>query len=91
MNYRVLKFGAEWCGPCKKLASDVEKNPIKFSNVSFESINVDDNDEMVEHYNIMSVPVSIIVDESYNEVSRLVGYSGYQNYINWIKLHTQND
>jgi thioredoxin 1 len=91
MNYKVLKFGATWCGPCKKLAEDLKKNPINFSNVSIESINVDDNDEMVEFYGIMSLPVSIIVNDHNEEMCRLVGYSGYQNYINWIKLHTQND
>ena len=91
MNYRVLKFGATWCGPCRKLSEDLYKRPLNLSNVTFESIDIDDNDEMTEFYRIMSVPVTIIVDSNNNEVSRLVGYSGYQNYINWIKLHTQND
>jgi thioredoxin 1 len=88
MNYKVLKFGAEWCGPCRKLSEDLEKNPINLENISVESINVDDNDEMVEHYEIMSLPTSIIVDENYNIVSRKVGYSGYKNYIEWIKEST---
>lgn len=91
MNYKVLKFGASWCGPCQKLSKDLEKYPINLPNVSIEEISVDDNEEMAEHYNIMSVPVSIIIDENHEEICRVVGYSGYQNYINWIKLHTQND
>ena len=85
MKYRVLKFGATWCGPCKKLSEELNSKPINLNHVSIEEINVDDNDELTEHYRIMSIPTSIIIDDKHNEIARLVGYNGYQNYVNWIK------
>ena len=34
MNYKVLKFGAEWCGPCRKLAEDLKKHTLGLNNVT---------------------------------------------------------
>ena len=88
MKYRVLKFGATWCGPCKKLSEELNNKPINLNHVSIEEINVDDNEELTEHYGIRSIPTSIIIDDKHNEIARLVGYNGYQNYVNWIKDNT---
>ena len=85
MEYRVLKFGAEWCGPCRKLAEDLKKHALALDNVTIESINVDDNDEMVDHYGIMNLPTSIIIDENHKVISRKTGYSGINEYFKWIK------
>ena len=40
----IIKFGADWCGPCKKIHHYIEeqKNNIP-DNVIFYDLNVDDN------------------------------------------------
>ena len=40
----VIKFGAEWCGPCKKIAPNFQDYIAKApENVIFADIDVDDN------------------------------------------------
>lgn len=54
---KVLKFYAPWCGQCKALTKELEKNPI---SVPVEDINVEDNKEMTEKYSVQGLPTLIL-------------------------------
>lgn len=70
MNYKVLKFGAEWCGPCRAL----EQKLKDFDKCEVIVYDVDDMDEeLLEKYKIRNIPVTIMVDENGEEVNRWVG------------------
>ena len=73
MNYKVLKFGAEWCMPCKVLNKNLE-NFTDCEVVKYDVDDVDDMDEeLLEKYKIRNIPVTIMVDENGEEVNRWVG------------------
>ena len=61
----VLKFGAEWCGPCR-LMENVIKNLEKDSslNTVFVECDVDEVDDedgnLLEKYNVRNMPLTII-------------------------------
>lgn len=59
----VVKFSAEWCGPCRQLANTIESIENNYDNVNFIEIDVDDtnNDEIVSNYNIRNIPVLIFI------------------------------
>ena len=63
---RVLKFSAGWCAPCKAYAKTFHEvsEDERFKGVSFEEIDIDENDELVEKYRIMSVPTTIVLDDN---------------------------
>jgi thioredoxin 1 len=42
---KVKRFTAAWCGPCKQLAPLFEQLQSEYTNVTFETIDVDTNPE----------------------------------------------
>jgi len=70
MEYKIIKFGANWCGPCRVL----EQRLKDFDKCEVIVYDVDDTDEtLLEKYKIRNIPVTLIVDENGNEVQRWVG------------------
>lgn len=65
---RILKFYAPWCAPCKKLSKDLAKTML-----DIESINIEDNADLVTEYAIKSVPTTIVIDDNKKEAKRWVG------------------
>ena len=70
---KILKFYAEWCGPCRQLAKNIDKVKESHPELEVESINVDENEELIEKYGIKDLPVIIKLAEDGSEVSRNVG------------------
>mgnify|MGYP003537556604 FL=1 len=67
---KLLKFQASWCQPCKVLTSILNTMQIPFP---VEVIDADENKDMLQKYNVRSVPVLILLDENNNEIDRLTG------------------
>jgi thioredoxin 1 len=77
----VKKFYAEWCGPCKMLTPIMEHVQTKFTDVSFESINIDSQFEVAQKYFVRSVP-TVIIEKDGVEVQRMVGVQSELAYTN---------
>ena len=62
-NGKVLvDFYAEWCGPCKMLGPVVEEVSEELKDVSFYKLNVDESDEIVRRYSVMSIPTLLVFE-----------------------------
>lgn len=60
----VVDFWAEWCGPCRVFSPIVEEVSTELNGkVKFYKLNVDDNPEIAERYNVMSIPTAILFDK----------------------------
>jgi len=69
---KVLKFYAEWCGPCKGLTMVIKGAGDKVT-VPVEDVNIDENLMMAQDFNIRSVPTMVLVDKEEKELKRVVG------------------
>ena len=84
---QVKKFYAEWCGPCKMLTPIMEQVKGKFSDVSFEDVNIDDQFEIAQKYYVRSVP-TVTIEKDGKEVHRFAGLQSelaYTNALNELK------
>jgi thioredoxin 1 len=57
----IVDFWAEWCGPCRMVAPEIEKLAEKYAgSVEVRKLDVDANPETAMHYGIMSIPTVAI-------------------------------
>lgn len=68
----LVDFNASWCGPCKMLKPILDEVASNNDNVKIVSINIDDEDELAEKYNVFSIPCLVLFDKG-NEVKRNIG------------------
>jgi thioredoxin 1 len=72
----VIKFGADWCGPCKMMAPAMnklkEKYNIEGSEIQITDIDVDMNPEMASLHKIKNIPVTIFKIDGI-EIKKVVG------------------
>jgi thioredoxin 1 len=60
----VVDVWAEWCGPCRLFAPVLEEVSKDFENkVKFVKLNADENQKLVEKYDIMSIPTTLLIEK----------------------------
>lgn len=67
----ILKFGAEWCSPCRMIEPIIEELS-EDADISVGSINVDDNPESSMKYGIRSIPAIYFIKNG-EVVDKVVG------------------
>ena len=80
---KVKRYTATWCGPCRQLAPLFDIMQQEYSNVSFETIDVDTSPEEVQQYMVTSVP-TVIIEKDGQLVQRYVGLNPKTTYTNTI-------
>lgn len=68
----IYYFTADWCQPCKKTKPIVAEIQRDVSDVKFQIIDVDDNDDLVKTFEIRSVPTFILLEDGV-EKNRIIG------------------
>ena len=76
----LIDFYADWCGPCKMMSPVIDKIAEEKSNVKVGKINVDENPNLAEKYNIMSIP-TIMIFKNGNLVKTFVGVTSKEQII----------
>jgi len=73
MTVRLKDFYADWCGPCKTQDPILEEMEEDWGErVTFEKIDVDENQDVANEYQVRSIP-TIVVENDDGVVERFVG------------------
>jgi len=81
---KVLKFYADWCGPCNALTQVITKAGDKIK-VPVETVNIDENIMLAQQFHVRSVPTMVLVDASENEIKRQVGLVNEEDLLKFLK------
>ncbi len=68
----LVDFWASWCGPCQMLLPVVEEIAGEVTDAKICKVNVDEQPELAEKYNVMTIPTLIAIKDGI-EVKRSVG------------------
>lgn len=64
----LIVLSQNGCAPCKALKLFLQEEDIEFTE-----INLSEQPEMIEEYNVMSTPVTVLSDEG-EEITRVNGF-----------------
>jgi len=84
---KIIRFTSSWCQPCKALAPILDQLQLENPNISFETIDVDQNKEITSNYRVTSVPTIVFVKNGI-EATRFTGVKSktvIQSLINQLK------
>ncbi len=78
----LVDFYADWCGPCKMMSPIIEEIADELGDtVKVGKVNSDENMELTEKYQIMSIP-TIMVIKNGQVVKTFVGVTSKEEIIN---------
>lgn len=80
---KVLKFSAEWCGPCKMLSATIEK--YYKGDIVIEEVDIDQKRELANQYGIRGVPTLVLLDDNDVEIRRKSGMMMINEFEEFIK------
>ncbi|MDR2475509.1 MAG: thioredoxin [Bacteroidales bacterium] len=81
----MVDFWAEWCGPCRAIAPVVHELAAEYANsLSVGKVNVDENPEICEKYEIVNIP-TILFFKNGNLIDTHIGAASKKMIIEKIK------
>ncbi len=72
MTVTLKDFYADWCGPCKTQDPILDELEEDWGDVAFEKVNVDEEQDIANEYQVRSLP-TLIIENDGGVVERFVG------------------
>lgn len=88
----IKKYGAEWCGPCKKLDPILDQIDAEYDNVTLERFDVDEmantDDGVAElrTLGIQGIPVTYVFNDEGEQTHRIQGLVSRQEILESLNV-----
>jgi thioredoxin 1 len=80
----VVKFGAEWCGPCRMLDPELTQLASSLNGRgSVVRIDVSQHPDLARHYGVSSIPRLMVFHDGKVLADR-VGYANHNQLSDWV-------
>ncbi|MBE3025146.1 thioredoxin [Janthinobacterium sp. GW458P] len=81
----VVRFWAEWCGPCRVMAPVYDEVAQELrDDAHFAEVNIDNADRLANKFRVQSVPAILLFRDG-KVVDHMVGTIGKRHVIEFIK------
>ncbi len=82
----LVKFGAPWCPPCRKIEGELDKLDTEKLQVKIIKVDVDQQPQLSSKYGISSIPHLMLVRGG-KTVDEQRGYRSQGQLEEWIRSH----
>lgn len=89
---RLLRFSADWCGPCRMMETDVFSRPDVADAIHARVVPIridlsapgEIEQAWTHHYAVVALPTLLLVDADGQELTRLTGGVGAEAFLAWL-------
>ena len=78
---KILKFSADWCGPCKMLQKTLDEMVLPYP---VESVDIDKQPDLAGEFGIRGVPTMVLLTSEGVEQGRLIGGKSKADIMEWL-------
>ncbi|MDR1235076.1 MAG: thioredoxin [Mycoplasmataceae bacterium] len=82
-GYVLVDFYAVWCGPCKMLSPIIEKISLKFNDIIFAKVDVDQLSEVAQMFLVQSIPTIYLFKDG-KPLGHFTGFLPESEFVNFI-------
>lgn len=67
---KVLKFYADWCGPCKAATPAFNKLLAEYVALDSEEVNIEERADFARQHNVRGIPTFVLLNVNGDEIGR---------------------
>ncbi len=80
----VVKFGAEWCGPCRSMDDALSQVKSKHPGAAFLTIDIDKRPDLFTHYGSGSGIPQVMIFDHGQVIASQRGFGGVEQLDAWL-------
>ena len=80
----ILKFEAQWCGPCRVLSPIIDKIAEENPEIQIVKVNVDENSELSTEFSIKSIP-AVFIYKNGEQTAKFAGMKSKEDILKLVK------
>ena len=91
IKYGIIKFEADWCGPCKSLTNvfNLQEVQAELEKFDFYIVDIDTDKKLPTIYHVSQIPCVVMFeylpDDKAKEIKRFVGSRNKDFVLQWLK------